>query len=287
MELSIDNVSKKYRKKIALNDVNLNLTNSIYGLMGPNGSGKTTLIKIIVNLLNPTSGKIVYKKNDEIIKNIGKLNIGYLPQNFDVFNEFTVYEQLKYFSILKKLEDKEIDKAIQYVLELTNLEDEINTKCCDLSGGMKRRVGIAQAFLGNPDIIILDEPTVGLDPYERIRFKEIIKKVDMTIPIILSTHIIEDISSLCSDVIVLKKGEVVYKGNISSFKHPKNLFVYKSSIENFKIIKEKTIKVRIDDGYKLISNQKLIGYPFLESLETTVDDAYLYICNFDELTNPM
>lgn len=286
MKIVIQKLTKKYRRKTVLNEINLDIGRGIFGLMGPNGSGKTTLIKIIVQLLKSTGGSVIYIKNDEVIKNFSKIKIGYLPQQFDVFEDFTVYEQLEYFSIMKGIKAKEINLQIKKVLELVNLENEINTKCKNLSGGMKRRIGIAQSFLGSPDLIILDEPTVGLDPYERIRFKEMIKKINLEIPIILSTHIIEDISSLCTDIILLKSGEILFSGSIDDFIKPKDIYVYETDIENIFKIKEENIHIRQDDVYRIITNQKL-QYSFLEEKKALVDDVYLFMCTFIEKTNPM
>lgn len=279
MKILIKNLTKKYHKKIALDNLNLIIENNIYGLMGPNGSGKTTLIKIIVKLLKQNTGTVKYINDTDEEISFDEVKIGYLPQQFNVFKEYTVYEQLEYLSILKNIDKKEYEDDIKYVAKLTNLESELNNKCSELSGGMIRRLGIAQAFLGNPDLVILDEPTVGLDPYERIRFKEIIKEVQKKIPIILSTHIIEDISSLCTNVIMLKDSQILFNGEISDFNAPDNIYVYEVSLENMKFIKEDHVKIRTYDGFRIISNVQM-DYPFIKKMDITIDDAYLFICNY-------
>lgn len=149
--ITIQNIKKSYKKNVALDDVNMTLENKVYGLLGPNGSGKTTLLRIISGLLKADHGSIVFQD-----KSIQEASIGYLPQKFGVFKELSVYEQLEYYCILKKIPQLQRKESIQEVLESVNLEDMINRHCKELSGGMVRRLGIAQTFLGNPDIILLD-----------------------------------------------------------------------------------------------------------------------------------
>ena len=205
--ITIQNIKKSYKKNVALDDVNMTLENKVYGLLGPNGSGKTTLLRIISGLLKADHGSIVFQD-----KSIQEASIGYLPQKFGVFKELSVYEQLEYYCILKKIPQLQRKESIQEVLESVNLEDMINRHCKELSGGMVRRLGIAQTFLGNPDIILLDEPSAGLDVEERLRFKRILSAKDFPFPIVISTHIVEDVESTCDILIVLKKGRIIYTG---------------------------------------------------------------------------
>mgnify|MGYP000556140534 CR=1 FL=1 len=194
MKIVLKNITKKYKNKEVLSHLNFEFDNKIYAFIGHNGSGKSTLMRIITGLIEPTQGEVIFYQNDKII-DYKKVKFGYLSQEFNAFKEFTVYEQLEYFAIMKKINKKVYSNEIKKVLVEVNLWENKDVKCKNLSGGMIRRLGIAQTLLGSPDVIILDEPVVGLDPDERMRFMEIIKSIQLDIPIIFSTHIIDDISS--------------------------------------------------------------------------------------------
>lgn len=171
-----------YSKEV-LSHLNFEFDNKIYAFIGHNGSGKSTLMRIITGLIEPTQGEVIFYQNDKII-DYKKVKFGYLSQEFNAFKEFTVYEQLEYFAIMKKINKKVYSNEIKKVLVEVNLWENKDVKCKNLSGGMIRRLGIAQTLLGSPDVIILDEPVVGLDPDERMRFMEIIKSIQLDIPII-------------------------------------------------------------------------------------------------------
>lgn len=203
--LKLDNVNKKFKSALIADKISIELEKFTYGLLGRNGSGKTTLLRCITQIEKVNSGTISYYNNETEMKDY--LNyIGYLPQNFDVFNELTSYEVLQFFANLKeyKITDSEITELLA-ILNLTNKKDELVKK---LSGGMKRRLGIAQALIGNPDILLLDEPTAGLDPEERLNFKNVIRKIKNDKCVILSTHIVTDIESLCDKILVLSNGRI-------------------------------------------------------------------------------
>jgi len=206
--LVIDHVSKHFGKTAALQSVSLQIGHGLFGLLGPNGAGKTTFMRVLATLLAPDSGSIRYNdiqwgKQSERVRDI----LGYLPQNFNVFKNISGYECLDYIGVLKGLRDKKQRRAqIETLLERVNLTAEAHKKTGHYSGGMKRRLGIAQALLGNPEIIIVDEPTAGLDPEERIRFRNVLREVATGRIIVLSTHIVEDIEATCSSVAVIKKG---------------------------------------------------------------------------------
>ena len=199
--IEIIGLRKKYGKKEVIKSINLKLGVDTYGLVGPNGAGKTTLIRILGGIIPSNGGKIINSYTDRII--------GYLPQKFGCFPELTLYEQMEYFACLKNLPASKHQEEIMRVLKIVNMEDRKNEKCKKLSGGMVRRAGIAQALLGEPMLLLLDEPTVGLDPEERNNFNNIIRRLERKTTILLSTHLIEDIKYLCQKLIVMEKGEVL------------------------------------------------------------------------------
>lgn len=210
MILEVKDISKQYKTKIALHDVNLTLSNGVYGLVGPNGAGKTTLINIIVDVLKASKGNIFYngKNINDDIENYLDL-IGYLPQYPKFYGNFKCIEFLKYMCELKGIPKKSRNKKIRESLEICNLVNEENRKISEFSGGMKQRLGIAQAIINNPKLLILDEPTAGLDPKERIRFRNIISNLSTDRIVILATHIMEDIESIANQVILIQNGSII------------------------------------------------------------------------------
>lgn len=207
--LKIENVSKKFGKKVALSDVVLELETGIYGLLGDNGAGKSTLMRLLVGVDKPTSGRIFYEGKDiSQLKEAYRGLLGYMPQEFAVFPGFTAGEFLTYMGALKGLSKGELKDKIPRVLAFVNLEDVKDKKVSTFSGGMKRRVGIAQALLNDPKILILDEPTAGLDPGERIRFSNILSNMSKDKIILFSTHIISDIEAITKSIIILNDGKI-------------------------------------------------------------------------------
>lgn len=210
MELELKNITKKYSKKTALSDVSLNLKNGVYALLGPNGAGKTTLINIITGLLMPTSGTVLFN-GTAIGKNMQEYisKIGYLPQYPKFYKNFRADEFLRYMAVMKGIEKKRIDSLVNELIEKVNLTNDSHRYIGQYSGGMRQRLGIAQALLNNPEILILDEPTAGLDPKERIRFRNLISQLSENRIVILATHIVSDVESIAKEVILLKNGEVL------------------------------------------------------------------------------
>lgn len=206
--IEIKNLNKNFRRKNVLNNINITLDNGIYGFLGANGAGKTTLLRCLT-LLYQEGYKSVYFDGVLASKNKEFLNkIGYLPQQFGLFNELTVFDGMQLMANFKGMKKVDAIEDINKCLELVNLTDEKNKKIRALSGGMVRRLGIAQALLNYPKIIIFDEPTAGLDPMERLRFKSIISKIEKEKTIIISTHIVEDIEAICDYVIIIDNGEI-------------------------------------------------------------------------------
>ncbi|WP_026834681.1 ABC transporter ATP-binding protein [Eubacterium xylanophilum] len=198
--ITIDNLNKSFWRKSILKGITVELDSNCYGLLGPNGAGKTTLIRCILGLYRTKKGSISIATEK---------CIGYLPQKYGAFRELTVHDALTYFARAKGIPNGECDQEIKRVLELVNLGEEEKKRVGHLSGGMLRRVGIAQALLGNPDIIIFDEPTAGLDPEERMRFNSLINDIKEGKTILISTHIIEDLEETCDRVLVMKNGNII------------------------------------------------------------------------------
>ena len=216
MEIKLENISKEYKNVKALDNINLAINSpAMIGFVGPNGAGKSTLMKMLVGQLLPTSGNIIVdgvrlNKNEKNLKE----RLGYLPQDFGLYEELTVEEFLDYMACLKGI-NKNKRKSINRVISLTSLEEKRKFKIKTLSGGQKQRVGIAQAILNNPELLIVDEPTVGLDPEERIKFRNLFSEGSKEKIVILSTHIIEDVESICNSIIVLNKGKILFAGEPS------------------------------------------------------------------------
>ncbi|MBJ8027803.1 ABC transporter ATP-binding protein [Bacillus cereus group sp. N21] len=210
MELIIDHVTKKYGEKIALNDCSLHLKPGVLGLLGPNGAGKSTLMRMLATIEQPTNGSVIW--DGENIQKKPKLlrsQLGYLPQDFGVYPNMNAIEFLEYIAATKGLSMSSSKKRINELLEALNLMNDRKRLLGSYSGGMRQRVGIAQALLNDPKLLIVDEPTVGLDPEERIRFRNLLSSLSSNRIVILSTHIVTDIESIASDIALLSKGNVL------------------------------------------------------------------------------
>lgn len=199
--IKIKDCTKKFKKKNALDHFSVDLDYGVYGLLGPNGAGKTTLMRCLCDLYKPDGGTI--EKPAEI---------GYLPQKFGMLQQLKVYNMMEYFALLKNIEKAKQKDEIERCVEEVNLTDRLYDRVKSLSGGMVRRLGIAQALLGNPEVIIFDEPTAGLDPEERMRFKNIIKRIKGENTIIVSTHIVSDVEAVCDKIILMDKGKLIFSG---------------------------------------------------------------------------
>lgn len=203
--IEVNQVTKKFRYKTVLDRVTLCCHRGIYGILGPNGAGKTTLMRCMMGLYPVNAGTIDVPPAS---------SIGYLPQKFGLFREMTVYDMLYYFATLKKIPKKNRDQAICDALVQVRMEGTIRERISTLSGGMQRRIGIAQAILGNPAVVFFDEPTVGLDPEERNRFKSVVRELGRTSTVLFSTHIVQDLEAVCDSIIVMNGGKVLYSGSM-------------------------------------------------------------------------
>lgn len=210
--LKLENISKSYRGKTALHSINMTLSPGVYGLLGPNGAGKSTMMNIITDNLLPDSGKVLWNdqsthKMDRDFRRI----LGYTPQQQGLYDEFTGRQFLSYMSTLKEITKNNLQNEIDKAASCVNLTDELDKKLGAYSGGMKQRILIAQALLGYPQIVIMDEPTAGLDPKERIRVRELLASLGSDKVILVATHVVSDIESVAKEIIILKQGELIAK----------------------------------------------------------------------------
>lgn len=280
MELSIDKISKRYGEKIAVNNISLELENGVYGLLGANGSGKTTLIRLICGILKPTSGKITWGDidvSDELYRNV----LGYLPQDFGYYPEFTARDFMYYMASLKGLTKTEAKSKTKELLEIVSLTDVTKKKIKTFSGGMKQRLGIAQALLNNPKIVALDEPTAGLDPKERVKFRNLIAQLGKDRIVILSTHIVSDIENIADTILVMKNGQVINKGNLSDIIKAIDGKVFECTVDNNEV-------ERLTKGNAVINLRYTVDNTFLRlvceekptdsavNVKANLEDLYLY-----------
>ena len=231
MELKISKLTKQYGTTIALDHLSLTLSNGVYGLLGANGAGKTTLMRLLCAIQIPTSGKITLDGKDisELGENYRHL-LGYLPQHFQYYPNFTAWDFLMYVSALKGLRKKQAEKKASELLRAVDLIKESRNKIKTFSGGMKQRLGIVQAMLNDPRILILDEPTTGLDPKERVRFRNLISTFSKDRIVILSTHIVSDVEFIAGKIIMMKSGQVLHLGKPQEITTEMNGHVWECTI---------------------------------------------------------
>jgi ABC-2 type transport system ATP-binding protein len=210
MELTLERLNKRYGQQWALHQLSLRLSPGLLGLVGPNGAGKTSLMRMIATLLEPTEGRILWNGQD--IRTHGHLLrqvLGYLPQDFGIYPEFTGRQFLRYLAAMKGLPSSLLHQRVDEVLEMVNLEQVADRKLPTYSGGLKQRIGIAQALLNDPELLIVDEPTAGLDPSERVRFRTLLASLTRNRIVLLSTHIISDVEAVASRLVILQEGRVL------------------------------------------------------------------------------
>ena len=214
MELMIDRVTKQYKNHIAVDRISVTLHQGVYGLLGANGAGKTTLMRMLCGILTPTSGTITFDGMDVSCEEYRSV-LGYLPQDFGYYPEFTAMDFLMYLAALKGIPKPQAKRKATELLELVSLQNVGRKKIKTFSGGMKQRLGIAQALLNDPLLLILDEPTAGLDPKERVRFRNLIEQLGKDRIVLLSTHIVSDIEHIADEVLMMKDGRLIYQGTWS------------------------------------------------------------------------
>ena len=281
-KIVIKGLSKSYDgKKDALNSLDLVIPNGMFGILGRNGSGKSTLMNIIATILQPSKGTVTI--NGIEIKNSQKIRqmIGYLPQDFDFYPNMKVSEVLYYLGFLSKINQTNFDKYVDLILRKVNLIDYKNKKVKSLSGGMKKRLGIAQAILHDPKVIIVDEPTAGLDPEERVRIRNLLSDLAENKIVIISTHIVSDIESTCNRIAILDKGSLVYKGDIPSLIQQSDDHIYEinlspSELESFRendLFITKTQEIENKLKVRFISETKVAN---AKKVKADFEDAYMY-----------
>ena len=255
--LTLNNVSKNFGKFTAVENISLNMDNGLYALLAPNGAGKTTIIKMITTLLNPTEGEILYDGVN--IKTMGagyRELLGYLPQDFGYYKNNTPKQYLSYLAALKGVPKKETEEKMDYLLELVGLAENADKKMKKFSGGMIQRVGIAQAMLNDPKILIFDEPTAGLDPKERVRFRNIISVLSKDRIVILSTHIVSDIESIANQVILIRDKHIYKMDSVANICNELSgkVFEMQVSDKEYAQMEEKYIilSARQEKGYMTI-----------------------------------
>lgn len=282
MEIVINNLSKNYGKKAALKNVSVTIRSGMYGLLGRNGAGKTSLMRILATLSVPSSGEI--SMNGIPIKETGKIReiVGYLPQDFSFYRNMSVYGAMDYLGLLSNIPDKVRKERISALLEQVNLKEDMRTKVKALSGGMKRRLGIAQALLHNPQILIVDEPTAGLDPEERIRFRNLLSEFAENRIVILSTHISSDVESSCENIGVLDNGRMIWNGGTEELvKQAKGkVYLISAAKKQDKYIKEKYSVLNIiasqsGTQYRVLSDAPPEEKHILQ--DPTLEDGYMYL----------
>lgn len=280
MELIVDRLTKHYKNKIAVDRISLKLNHGVYGLLGENGAGKTTLMRMLSGVLKPTSGEISFNGIDVSHEDYREV-LGYLPQKFGYYPEFSAMDFMMYLAALKGLPKAFARLRSKELLEMVSLSDVGKKKIKTFSGGMIQRLGIAQAMLNKPKILILDEPTAGLDPKERVRFRNIISKLGEECIVLLSTHIVSDIESIANTILIMKDGQLIHQGALHEIIGVIDNNVWEVRVtqaEADKLMKKYSlINMKIEEKevlLRLVAKQK----PSEEAIcvSATLEDLYLY-----------
>jgi ABC-2 type transport system ATP-binding protein len=284
MELSISNLSKTYANGVvALDDVSLSIPTGLFGLLGPNGAGKSTLMRTIATLQEADSGEISFEGID-VLRQKGEVKkvLGYLPQDFGFYPKDTGYNLLDHFTLLKGLRDKKERRAkVKELLKRVNLWNERKQKLGTYSNGMRQRFGIAQVLIGNPKLIIVDEPTAGLDPEERVRFHNLLSEIGENVVVILSTHIVDDVSDLCMNMAIIDKGRIILKENTLAAMSQLEGRIWEKEIPKGDL-------PQYEEKYYVISTRLFAGTTFIRiysqtnpengfsNIQPSVEDVYFY-----------
>lgn len=280
MELKISRVTKQFLEKIAVDRVSLSMKPGVYGLLGANGAGKTTLLRMICGVLTPDSGEISldrFSVKEEEYRNC----LGYLPQKFGYYPNFTAWDFLMYMAALKGIPRNRAKVRIEELLEAVNLKGSEKKKIAVFSGGMKQRLGIAQALLNNPKLLVLDEPTAGLDPKERVKFRNMISRLGKERIVILSTHIVSDVEYIADEILLMKEGSILHKGSLPEILKPIEGKVWECRVNPSE-------EAQILEQYTVVNMREDVQGTFLRvvgeespsedavSVEAALEDLYLY-----------
>ena len=289
MSIRINDLTVRFKNGVvAVNKASLEIPKGIYGLLGENGAGKTTLMRVLTTVLKQTEGMVSL---DGILYNEGNYEkiqkkIGYLPQEIDLYPNLTVKECLVYMGGLSGVARNDLEQRITYYLEKTSLTEHQNKKMRQLSGGMKRRVGLIQALLNNPDFLIIDEPTTGLDPEERIRIRNLLVDFSKDRTVLFSTHVVEDLAATCTQLAIMKKGNFLYSGSVSGLLENANGCVWNCTVQNADEAR------LLESNYSISSKQYVENGIHMKVLskgkpnekcvpdnDITLEDAYIYLTN--------
>lgn len=277
-----EHLCKSYGKKEALKGVSFTLHKGTYGLLGENGAGKSTLMRMMATVDFPTKGEILYEGKDIFrLDEEYRSLIGYMPQNYNVYPGFTARDFLEYMGVLKGIPKEKLKSRIDEVLEFVNLADVSGKKVKTFSGGMKRRIGIAQAIINDPEILILDEPTAGLDPSERIRFSNIISDMGKDKIVLLSTHIVSDIEAIASELVVMRKGEILKTGDVDALVQAVKGEVWETVVnqETYQQLRKERSIIHLKQMGKEVQ-VRFVGENYIgadcQQVEPTLEDYYIF-----------
>lgn len=283
-EIILKDVSKYYGKKQALRNIDLTIGNGMFGLLGRNGAGKTTLMKVITTLLPANSGEIIVCGVP--IKDACKVRslVGYLPQDFSMYGNMTAYEAMDYLGVLSGLDKKTRKQRIPVLLERVNLQNNLRTKVKAMSGGMKRRLGIAQAILHEPKVLIVDEPTAGLDPEERVRFRNLLSEIADDRIVMLSTHIVGDIEATCEKIAIMDEGSIIYKGTVAELLERAQDRIFTAEISKMELdeVRKKymvtnMLALESTANVRFVADNIEAAFPGAVPIVPNVEDAYMYL----------
>mgnify|MGYP001274232492 CR=1 FL=1 len=283
MEIKVTQLTKDYGRYRALDDITFQIPEGMFGLLGPNGAGKTTLMRILTTLLTPTSGQVQIGRYD-LLRDAGEIRqrLGYLPQDFGFYRSLSAWEILDYIATLKNVPTRQRKDQIQTVLTEVNLLAEARRKVGSFSGGMRQRLGIAQALLGQPELIVVDEPTAGLDPEERIRFRNLLARLAERRTVLLSTHIVADIEASCSRVAVLNHGRLIFNGSPQELMEQARGMVWRAAVpieswgeyeQRFPVLASRSVNGRMEA--RLLSEHA--PAPDSQPAEPGLEDGYVAV----------
>lgn len=283
-EIILKDVSKYYGKKQALRNIDLTIENGMFGLLGRNGAGKTTLMKVITTLLPANSGEVIVcgvpTKDACKVRSL----VGYLPQDFSMYGNMSAYEAMDYLGVLSGLDKKTRKQRIPVLLERVNLQNNLRTKVKAMSGGMKRRLGIAQAILHEPKVLIVDEPTAGLDPEERVRFRNLLSEIADDRVVMLSTHIVGDIEATCEKIAIMDEGSIIYKGTVAELLERAQGKIFTADISKMELdeVRKKymvtnMLALESTANVRFVADNIEAAFPRAVPIVPNVEDAYMYL----------